>query len=62
MTQEERIEEAEQARQFDRMREQGVSLAEIGASRAKGTNVKFAYAPEEQNEAEKEEVELKEQV
>lgn len=36
MTQEERAEEAEQALEFERLRAQGVSLREIGISRAKG--------------------------
>lgn len=39
MTQEERAEEAEQALEFERLRAQGVSLREIGISRAKGVTL-----------------------
>jgi len=39
MTQEERHEEAVLAQEYEEMRARGVSLAEIGAGRAKGINV-----------------------
>lgn len=46
MTQEERAEEAEQALEFERLREQGVGLKEIGISRAKGTSIQGHKAAE----------------
>ncbi|KAI6834678.1 sugar transporter family protein, partial [Hortaea werneckii] len=59
MTQEERNEEAEQAKEYERMREQGISLREIGIARAKGVNATMEPGMSEPQE-EKAAVELKE--
>jgi len=59
MSQEERNEEAEQAREYERMREQGISLREIGIARAKGVNAIMESGMSEPQE-EKAAVELKE--
>ncbi|RMY63962.1 hypothetical protein D0863_10166 [Hortaea werneckii] len=59
MTQEERNEEAEQAKEYERMREQGISLREIGIARAKGVNATIEPGMSEPQE-EKAAVELKE--
>lgn len=58
MTQEERAEEAEQAQEYERLREQGASLKDIGIARAKGVDVGADAATGENNE--KDEVERKE--
>lgn len=50
MTQEERDEGAEEARQYERMREQGVSLREIGISRAKGETVEVGAGPSDKKD------------
>ncbi|KAI7215083.1 sugar transporter family protein [Hortaea werneckii] len=59
MTQEERNEEAEQAKEYERMREQGISLQEIGIARAKGVKATMEPGMSEPQE-EKAAVELKE--
>ncbi|KAI7236278.1 sugar transporter family protein [Hortaea werneckii] len=59
MTQEERNEEAEQAKEYEKMREQGISLREIGIARAKGVNATIEPGMSEPQE-EKAAVELKE--
>lgn len=59
MTQDERAEEAEQAMEFERLRAQGVSLREIGISRAKGE--KLGSDEQVGDGRAKESVELKEE-
>lgn len=59
MSQEERAEEGEQALEFERLREQGVSLREIGVSRAKGLDLDSGKRAD--SSAEKPSVELKEE-
>ena len=59
MTQEERAETAEEALQYERLRKQGVTLTEIGVSRAKGINLEESMATEGQGQ-EKSDTELNE--
>merc|ERR1712014_574735 len=61
MAQEERNEEAEQAKEYERMRDQGISLREIGIARAKGVTATLEPGMSEPKE-EKVAVELKENV
>ena len=63
MTQDEREEEAEQARKYERMRKQGMSLREIGVSRAKGIDPEVEVGLGETHDSKKTETtELNERV